>query len=286
MFEVGSEAKPVEWFTGKSAIVTGAAHGIGRGIAELLAALGARVIAVDKDERALTEGLRDQQFVCCYGDLASEGTDRLAEDIWRRHGPIDLLVNNVGIETRHRFLELDEAEFDIVFHTNLRGPWFFTKQIAGHLVEERRTGAIVFVSSVHDTFIRSFPHYSASKAAVGMLVKELANDLAPRGIRVNAVSPGIIRTRYNSFTQAGQEALMSRHVPLGRIGLPADVARIVAVLLSDEWSGYVTGSNIRVDGGLALHSWTTPESGGPSRPTGRDRLARGVRRLKPQARSD
>jgi NAD(P)-dependent dehydrogenase (short-subunit alcohol dehydrogenase family) len=251
----------MEWFAGQSAVVTGAAHGIGRGIAEFLESLGARVIAVDKDGRALDEGFKTGRYVRCEGDLASGEAEQLAEEIWRSHRPIRLLVNNVGIDTPGHFFEIGETEFDRVFNTNLRGPWFFTKRIAGHLVDERMTGAILFVSSLHDTFIRTRPQYSASKAAVAMLVKELANELAPHGIRVNAVSPGVVRTRHNPVATSEQEAWLRRLLPLGRIGEPADIARMAAVLLSDEWSGYVTGANVPVDGGLGLHSWSVDDRG-------------------------
>jgi NAD(P)-dependent dehydrogenase (short-subunit alcohol dehydrogenase family) len=268
-----------EWFTGRSAIVTGAAHGIGRGIAEMLETLGAQVIAVDKDERALEDSFGTGGWLRWQGDLAHDDAEQLAKDIWRRHGPVQLLVNNVGTDTPARFLDLSQADFDLVFNTNLRGPWFFTKQIARHLVDARLAGAIVFVSSLHDSFIRTHPHYSASKAAVAMLVKEVANELAPHGIRVNAVSPGRIWPGRNAL-RTEQEANVRRFVPLGRVGQPADVARMVAVLLSDEWSGYVTGANVRVDGGLGLHSWSVDDhANGP--PGGAHRMpGRLVRRLR------
>jgi glucose 1-dehydrogenase len=265
----------MQWFAGKSAVVTGGGHGIGRATAELLASLGARVVVVDKDERGLDGLFSSPPYVPWHADLSSEGAGRLAEDIWRRHGPIELLVNNVGISTPHRFLDLGEDDFDRVLHTNLRGPWFFTKQIARHLVDERASGAIVFVSSLHDTFVRTFPHYSASKAAIAMLTGELANELGPHRIRVNSVSPGSIRTE----ARAGEpeyEAWSRTSVPLGRRGEPADVARMVAVLLSDEWAGYVTGANVRVDGGLALHTWI-PQA--EPAPVPDRRLARLTRRV-------
>jgi glucose 1-dehydrogenase len=267
----------MQWFAGRSAIVTGGAHGIGRATVELLATLGARVVVVDKDERGLEDLFSSPPYVPCHGDVASEGAGRLAEDIWRRHGPIELLVNNVGIHTPHRFLELDEADFDRVLHTNLRGPWFFTKQIARHLLDERASGSIVFVSSLHDTFVRTFPHYSASKAAIGMLTRELASELGPHRIRVNSVSPGAIGAEDHG-PEPEQDPWAGKFIPLGRRGEPADVARMVAVLLSDEWSGYVTGANVRVDGGLALHSWVSPTAAPPAPSTRRGRLARRVLR--------
>lgn len=267
----------MEWFAGQSAIVTGAAHGIGRAIAELLEQLGAHVIVLDKDDRALAEVFDDGRYVRWHADLATGGTEELADEIWRAHGPIELLVNNAGVDLPADFLALDEAEFDLVFDTNLRGPWFLTKRIAQHLVDERVTGAILFVSSLHDTFVSTRPHYSASKAAISMLVKELAGQLAPHGVRVNAVSPGSIRARHNPVDTPAQEEQIRRMVPLGRVGEPADVARMAAVLLSDEWSGYVTGANVRVDGGLGLHSWAAG-SAADSPASGREGLRRRARR--------
>jgi glucose 1-dehydrogenase len=261
-------------FAGRAAVVTGAAHGIGRATAELLIALGARVIAVDHDERALAEVFGDGRCTACPGSLTGGGVERLAEEIWDRHGPIDMLVNNVGIDRPGRFLELDRDDFDATFDTNLRGPWFFTKRLAQHLISERRNGAIVFVSSLHDHIVRARPHYSASKAAVSMLVKELATELAPYGIRVNAVSPGAIRSAGNPIDD---DSPIRAFVPLGRIGQPGDVARMTAMLLSEEWSGYVTGANVPVDGGLGLHSSFTEGSGQISERNG----VRGLLRRKP-----
>ena len=251
-------------FAGRAAVVTGAAHGIGRGAAEFLQTLGARVVAIDRDEGALHDAFGDGGCATSIADLGAGGVEQLAEEIWSSHGPIDLLVNNVGIYPARRFFDVRPGEFDSVFNTNLRGPWFFTKRIAQHLVGESRSGAIVFISSLHDHRVGGHPHYSASKAAVSMLVKELAAELAPHGIRVNAVSPGMVRT---TGTPISDNSPFRRIVPLGRIGRPADVARMTAVLLSDEWSGYVTGANISVDGGLNLQNWSTCESARP--PMGR-----------------
>jgi NAD(P)-dependent dehydrogenase (short-subunit alcohol dehydrogenase family) len=258
-----------QWFAGRSAVVTGAARGIGRATSELLSSLGAHVVAVDNDETALAESFAGQNPVAFVGDLAAAGPERLAADIWERHGPIQLLVNNVGVQTPHRFPEIDPDEFDAVFGANLRGPWFFTREIAARLTASRLDGSIVFVSSLHDHVVSTIPHYSASKAAAAMLVRELASELAPSRIRVNAVSPGRIRTaRVGEGSK--DEASLGRFVPLGRPGEPIEVARMVAVLLSDEWSGYVTGANVPVDGGLGLHSWSVEErAGSPASPVRR-----------------
>jgi NAD(P)-dependent dehydrogenase (short-subunit alcohol dehydrogenase family) len=246
----------LDWFSDKTALVTGAAHGIGRGTAELLAELGARVIALDADETELHAVFAGTDRVTHFcGDVAGDGAaiGRALDDA---HGPIDLLVNNVGIDTERGFMDLPETEFDLVFRTNLRGPWFLTRALTAAMIARERPGAVVFVSSLHDTFIRGFPHYSASKAAVSMLVRELAQELGPHGIRVNSVSPGVIHTARVPAPQTTQEAeRLRRLVPLGHIGEPADVARVIVVLLSD-WCSYVNGANVRVDGGMGVHSWS------------------------------
>lgn len=247
----------MDWFGGRVAVVTGAAHGIGEAIARRLVGLGARVVAVDRDGPALEAAFADGIAVPHVGDLAADGPERLAADVRGRLGPVELLVNNVGIDTPHSFLDLDEEHFDRVFRTNLRGPWFFTRALVADMVARRTGGSVLFVSSLHDHVLRRRPHYSASKAAVAMLVRELAYELGPYGIRVNAVSPGVIRTASVPEPSPDEAARLRELVRLGgRPGVPDDVARMAAVLLSDEWARHVTGVNVPVDGGLDLQTWS------------------------------
>jgi NAD(P)-dependent dehydrogenase (short-subunit alcohol dehydrogenase family) len=110
---------------------------------------------------------------------------------------------------------------------------------------------------LHDHIVRTRPHYSASKAAIAMLVKELAYELATHRIRVNAISPGVIQSASVPVPTAAEQERTGRIIPLGRIGQGQDVAAMAAVLLSEEWSGYVTGVNVPVDGGLGLHTWSS-----------------------------
>ncbi len=248
----------MNWFDGAAAVVTGAAHGIGRATAELLAELGARVVAVDVDEQALAEAFAASSVATHCADVSCGAS--LARELLERFGPVTLLVNNVGIDTNHRFLDLSERDFDHVFASNLRGPWFLTQGLVQAMLDARRSGAIVFVSSLHDRFIRGRPHYSTSKAAVAMLVRELAQELAPASIRVNAVAPGIVRSAHVPAPNEHERERLRRLVPLGEIGQPQQVASVIALLLCDRWTGYVTGANVPVDGGLALYSWSTQES--------------------------
>ena len=236
-------------FRGRTAVVTGAAHGIGRSTAELLAEHGAQVVAVDIDQDALDRAFADTTISPYPADLAANGL-QLAAALAERYGQIQLLVNNVGIDTPDRFLTLNDAKFDQVFATNLRGPWFLTRGLSQAMIDNQQPGSIVFVSSLHDTFIRTFPHYSSSKAAVSMLARKLAAELGPYRIRVNTVSPGVIRTHHvpAPIDERDRERLRTL-IPLGRVGDPVDVARVIVMLLDDEHAGYVTGTNVRVDGG-------------------------------------
>ncbi|MEA2435528.1 MAG: hypothetical protein QOF65_84 [Thermoleophilaceae bacterium] len=229
--------------------MTGAARGIGLGIAQQLVAAGARVVATDRDFDALQRAFPARDAELLELDVAGDSV-ALAPAVLDRFGAPELIVNNVGITTGHGFLELSEADFDTVHRTNLRGPWVLTRGLIDSLVRTRTRGNVVFVSSLHDHRIRGNPHYSASKAAIAMLVRELAYELAPNGIRVNAVSPGWVAREGEKIDKRARGV-----IPLGRAGTPADVAHMAMVLLSDDLSSYVTGANIPVDGGLALHSW-------------------------------
>jgi NAD(P)-dependent dehydrogenase (short-subunit alcohol dehydrogenase family) len=243
----------------RRAVVTGAASGIGHAIAYRLARAGAWVVAVDKDKERLTKAFDSPRFrgLHCtpvYGDLACPDITLLADELLA-DGPIELIVNNVGMCTGKGWFETSEEDVRLVFQTNLFGPWFFTRRLAERLIEVGQPGSILFVSSLHDHVPVRRPQYSTSKAGVAMLVRELALELAPHRIRVNAVSPGWIKT--NTEIQAEQQSSPTdaSFVPMGRPGQPDDVAKLAVVLLSNAVSGYVTGMNPPVDGGLALHTW-------------------------------
>ena len=163
-------------------------------------------------------------------------------------------------------MQVGADELDLVLGTNLRGPWLFTRRLVEGLLEAqartpdrvpRPRGSILFISSVHDQFVAREAHYSISKAGVSMLVKGMAKELGQHRIRVNAISPGWIRTAEDTTTpeQVAKYERLRPRIPVGQAGVPADVARVALFLLSDAWSGYVTGQNLAVDGGLALHNW-------------------------------
>ena len=227
-------------------MVTGGAGNIGLGIGTALAEAGARVVLIDSDAEALAKAARRLGCAAVNADLGADSAAALAERVLEEHGTVDLIVNNVGITTPSGFRETTEDEFDRVFATNLRGPWFFTRRLVEAVIAERRPASILFISSLHSARVRLHPHYSASKAAVAMLVKELAHELGPHGIRVNALSPGWIEP------DGGKKSDL---IPLGRTGRPQDIAPVALALLDDAVSGYVTGADVAVDGGLATHTW-------------------------------
>jgi NAD(P)-dependent dehydrogenase (short-subunit alcohol dehydrogenase family) len=248
----------------RRAVVTGAARGIGEAIAKWLIMAVADVTVIDKDS-LVKRVFRTESCQVMEADLHGEDMVALADEILG-NGPVELLVNNVGITTPHRVLQVGEEELDLVFGTNLKGPWLFTDRLVEGLIEAqahtpdrvpRPRGSILFISSLHDRFVAREAHYSVSKAGVSMLVKAMAKELGRHRIRVNAISPGWIRTAedVNTPEQVAKEARLRPRIPAGLAGVPADVARVALFLLSDAWSGYVTGQNIAVDGGLSLHNW-------------------------------
>ena len=250
---------------GRRAVVTGAARGIGEAIAKWLIMTGADVTVIDKDAELLKDAFRTEDCQVIEADLHTEDVAGLADEL-TRNGPVELLVNNVGITTPHRLLELGAPDLDLVLGTNLRGPWLFTDRLVKALIDDqaatpdrsrRRRGSILFISSLHDRHVAREAHYSVSKAGVAMLVQAMAKELGRHRIRVNAISPGWIRTAedVNTPEQVAKEARLRPRIPAGLAGVPADVARVALFLLSDAWSGYVTGQNIAVDGGLSLHNF-------------------------------
>ena len=249
---------------GRHAVVTGAARGIGEAIAKWLIMAGADVTVIDCDSR-VKDVFRTESCQVMEADLAGDDVVALADELTAQR-PVELLVNNVGVTTPHRFGQIGATELDQVLGTNLRGPWLFTDRLVKALIDGRAPtagrsprprGSILFISSLHDRFVAREAHYSVSKAGVAMLVKAMAKELGRHQIRVNAISPGWIRTAEDTSTpeQVAKYARLRPRIPAGQAGVPADVARVALFLLSDAWSGYVTGQNIAVDGGLSLHNW-------------------------------
>jgi glucose 1-dehydrogenase len=234
------------------ALVTGANSGIGYAIAERLLhdgfALGYATNERGDDDRESYERLSQQGRVhWVSGDLSDAAVpERLVTETVEALGRIDVLVNNAGLSTSGPALELTVEDFDATFAVDVRAAFLLSQHAARAMQGQAVGGVIVNITSIHETVPRSgFAVYSAAKAALGMLTRSLALELAPLGIRVNAVAPGLIATERNE-----EAARLAERVPLGRAGRPEEVAALVAFLCTDEAS-YISGVSYLVDGAAA-----------------------------------
>lgn len=238
-----------------TAVVTGSARGIGKGIAERLAAEGYRVIAIDRLEEvcevaAVLRALgRDVTAELC--DIRDrEAIARLME----RYAPLDVIVNNAAITATYPFEELTEEHFRETFDINIVGTFVVAQEGARRM---RNGGRIVNLASRSFAGSPQMAHYAASKTAVVGLTRAMAIDLSPRDIRVNAVAPGVVDTEMLHYMTPEQQARMLTFQLLGRIGQPEDIARAVA-FLADPENRYITGQVLIVDGGRSLGQGQLP----------------------------
>lgn len=253
-------------FRNQVVLVTGAARGIGLAIAKAFLLAGARVVVNDLYLSDLQMAL-DQFGSIDTGDVLAVATDvrdalqvsEMVNEVTLQWGRIDILVNNAGIYPSQPVLEMSEEDWDRVMDTNAKGTFLVSQAVANHMVANRIRGQIVNISSgsYHRGRIGS-AHYCASKAAMVMFTKVLAMELAPYGIRVNSVAPGLIRTDTLDLDPAYVEATCHQ-IPAGRLGTPEDVAAVVIGLAGLE-SDYVTGTVVAVDGGLALGRYGIPSA--------------------------
>ncbi|MBF0344741.1 MAG: 3-oxoacyl-ACP reductase FabG [Nitrospirae bacterium] len=241
--------------TNKIAIVTGGARGIGREISIRLAMAGATVVAVYNGSQDLATSLLDEIGQGCdifKADITQEAeVKKLFDYARKKHGRLDILVNNAGVIKDKLLLAMDLPDWQGVMDVNLKAVFLCTR-MAAELMIVNHTGKIVNMASVAAVkCTRGQSNYAASKGGVISFTKACAVELAPKGIQVNAVLPGMILTDMSKRVRkrAGEEVL--KDIPAGRFGTPADVADLV-LFLSSSASDYVTGQAIAVDGGLTV----------------------------------
>jgi glucose 1-dehydrogenase/3-oxoacyl-[acyl-carrier protein] reductase len=243
---------------GKRALVTGAARGIGRGIAEVFADEGAEVAVNDFENLAQGEEVvqaiksKGTRAMSIQGDVAKRAdVEPMIDRVWKELGPIDILVNNAGIETIVPFLELTDDQWTRLTDVNLRGAWLCSQVFCRRALAEGRQGAIVNIGSIQAAkVLPGRTHYAPSKLALEALTRNMSAEMTPQGIRVNCIHPGLIDTPMTAWVMKDQDILplILAQISLGRAGQPREIGTVAAFLASDEAS-YLTGQSIFVDGG-------------------------------------
>ncbi|AVQ99013.1 beta-ketoacyl-ACP reductase [Oceanobacillus iheyensis] len=243
---------------GKNALVTGASRGIGREIALELARQGANVAVNFSGNEAKAQEVVEEikaigrNAIKVQADVANEtGVKEMVKEVIGEFGTLDILVNNAGVTRDNLLMRMKEEEFDQVINTNLKGVFICTKAVTRQMMKQK-SGQIINVSSI--VGVSGNPgqaNYVAAKAGVIGLTKTTAKELASRNIRVNAVAPGFISTDMTDALTEEQQAGMLDMIPLGKLGKPEEVAKVVRFLASEDAS-YITGQTIHIDGGMVM----------------------------------
>ncbi len=252
-----NQSGPVKPLLGRVAIVTGAGQGMGRGIAKCLAGAGANIVVAEYEAERIAPALTEIEAlgVDCLGvptDVSkARDVKQAVQQTLERFGKVDILVNNAGRVVIKSMVEQTEEDWDRVLDTNLKGVFLCCREVLPHMISRKR-GAIVNIASIA-AFHTTVPHvpYAASKAGVVALTRDLAYEVGPLGIRVNAIAPGPVQTGMTRAIPEEQRPASIPKILLGRIGQPEDIGQAVMFLVSDAAS-YITGTTLRVSGGTDL----------------------------------
>lgn len=244
--------------TGKTALVTGGAKGIGRAIALKIAAAhgnvaimyhGSQEKAQETIAQLLALGVKAQSYQCDVSDFTA--TKALVAQVIKDFGGLDILVNNAGITNDKLLIAMKEEDFDSVINTNLKGAFNMTKHVGSYLLKQRK-GRIINISSVSGLMGNVGQcNYAAAKAGLIGLTKSTAKEMAIRGVTCNAIAPGFIDTDMTKALKTEIKEEILKQIPLKRLGQADDIANL-CVYLSSDLSGYITGEVIKVDGGLYI----------------------------------
>jgi 3-oxoacyl-[acyl-carrier protein] reductase len=242
---------------GRVALVTGAAQGIGKAVALLLARNGADIVVSDINLEKAEETANEiksigRKALAVKGDVANwNDVERMVEVILEKFAKIDILVNNAGITRDKLVLRMTEEDWDAVLDVNLKGTFHCTKAVVRHMAKQRSGKIVNIASVVGEMGNAGQANYSASKAGVIGLTKTIAREFAQRGININAIAPGYIETPMTEVLPEKAKEELKKLIPMERLGKPEDVAEAVLFLVSEE-SNYITGHVLNVNGGIYM----------------------------------
>lgn len=242
--------------TGKVALVTGASRGIGKAIAKELAQNGASVIInYSKDDEGANSTLKEIKELAGYAKIIKKNISikmeckELIKEVIDTFGKIDILINNAAKSEIGLFIDVEDDNFDMLINTNLLAPMYLSKYALNHMIS-KGYGNIINISSIWgETGASCEVVYSTTKGGLNLFTKSLAKEVAPFGIRVNAIAPGVINTEMNSFLSEDEKMKLIEEIPMGRFGNGDEVANTVVFLCQNDIS-YLTGQIIKIDGGF------------------------------------